>query len=67
MKKSLIFFGVLGAAGAGVWIFRDHILAGILELGGKLSQFTADQTVDVEEDETGPRTIRFPVVEENEV
>lgn len=59
MKKLLIFLGILGA---GAYIFRDRILAGALELGGKVSQFIEDRTPD--EDESDLRTIRFPAVEE---
>ena len=63
MKKLLAVFVILGA---GAYIFRDRLLAGALELGGKVSQFIADRTEDVEEDDLDPRTIRFPAVEEDE-
>jgi hypothetical protein len=63
VKKLLAVFVIIGA---GAYIFRDRILAGALELGSKISQFVADRTEDVEEDESDPRTIRFPMVEEDE-
>lgn len=49
MKKLLVIFGILGAAG--LWIFRDRLIAGVLELGGKVSQFVEDHTAGEDEDD----------------
>jgi hypothetical protein len=56
VKKLLVIFGILGA---GVWVFRDRILAGALALGGKVNQFVEDHTPD-RDDDYDPRLHQFP-------
>lgn len=52
-KKLLVVTGVLGAAAVTLYIFRDRLVAGALELGGKLNQIQEDLgwTMDDEDHE----------------
>ena len=38
-KKLLVIFGIAAIAG---YLFRDRLIAGALDLGGKLNQFTKE-------------------------